>query len=637
MRKLTTRIALVSFALFMLFNMAIAAPISICERFNIDELLLKADETFNLESQDAVILFEGYKERLFADGHKATFVHRIVWISTEWSLDEYADLRVPWDSDRNNLDVFGLRVWTKDRWIDHRPTAIVETLPYEVSHAPDYANLRETMLLHDGVELPCVLEVAYMIDEKEVGNGELDGNYDFQFASPVMISNLILEVPEGKQVNFSAGNGVPTVEKSVKDGFDSYMWTVEQQAAAPVPATNDPAAYLPHVTWSTWGDWDSYGAALKEKFVAKLGLDEKLAELLPEIIEDAVSPSDIAHKIAAFVDDNTTFINYDENWMWSEMRTAGRIYDTGYASGIDRAILASSLMNEAGLETWPVYRSAGFGDINDDVVIATNARMSDIAVWASAEGLEGYYDTHTSTLANGLAPIFGRTIWLPGSEDRPTVRWSGKGESSKFEINATIHYSEEHGRWGGNGFVNSTGGYCLFDEMEGVSNDAEAVIEDIVGGIFDDVQIHGYNPVSFDRFGVSAGFDFCAASKVDGFERRVLSICEPGNGPVATLPGDIHLYTENREAPVALAGNAFQKVQITIELDGLEVVHLPEAVMVENEAGKFELTVVQSDDKVVITRTLNIVKPDYAPEEWAAFKSLLLTETAKKNRTLMFK
>jgi hypothetical protein len=137
---------------------------------DLDRLWAEAQAHYDLEAVDAVLLLESLHVTVAASGDRTTRIHRVVWIGSEVGVDDYADLRVPYNSGNSTLKVTALQTWRDGRWWPAKPaispTAVVETLPFAMARADDYTSMRETMLLHDGVEIPCIMETAYEIAQK---------------------------------------------------------------------------------------------------------------------------------------------------------------------------------------------------------------------------------------------------------------------------------------------------------------------------------------------------------------------------------------------------------------------------------------------------------------------------------------
>jgi len=237
-----------------------------------------------------------------------------------------------------------------------------------------------------------------------------------------------------------------------------------------------------------------------------------------------------------------------------------------------------------------------------------------------------------------LAPIFGKAIWLPGSEDTPKVRWTGKGTTSKVEMTLNVDFCADEKVLYGSGYYNSTGGMCPFDQMEGYDTEAMDFLNSEVSAVLGGSELNSYNPASFDRFNVSTGFKFeTGTMSQDNLDRFVVEIGAPKHSIVGTLPGDIHIYQEKRSTPINIPGDMEQNVVFNIDVSDFELISIPESKKIENGAGMFELVVSNEDGKVKIERKLHLTKANYSAEEWMSLRALLLAESNANNRTLIFK
>ncbi len=635
------------------------AQTSLSGELDIAELVKVADRTFDLDSQDAVILFDGYEVYQLQDERLKRRVHRIVWLSGSSVKGHYADHRIPYDDAHQTFTVEVLRTWRDGEWWDSDTTGIVETLPFAVQKAYDYSTMREMMLLHDGVELPCILEVVYLIEDKAPSSnqqgmiekdypprsaggeskGGAEGLYLFAKEDPVVISQFSLGLPSGGKPHVFASEEVPgvVVETDEELDLDVYTYRMERLPAVPRPHTIDPASYTPHVVWSTWESWQKYGSDLKRSFESALELDDALKDSLEDLLDDARALTEKASLIAEFVKRSTRYINYSERyWIWYP-RKANRTYTTGYGHRLDRAILAAALFREAGFLVFPFYRSEGYGDINEGV--ASTSRMDGIGVWISGKGeVEAYYDPVASKVHNGLSPIFGHTIWIPGSGDKPAVTWRGEGIVSKLEVRLSISYDSEDELWHGRGFYKTTQGFTPFDRMEGLDDQAKDYLQSVVAGVLKGAEVMNYNPVIFNRFTIALGFEFTVPpDEEDSFGRFNLTIGEPAGGILAMVPEDVSLYMEERGSPVRLPGQMEQVVELSLDSEGWGLIYLPEDRTLENDAGSFSLQTVEKDDRIKITRLLNLGRAYYTAGDWDQLRKLLLSDQNERSRTVLLR
>jgi len=183
-----------------------AAPPPPTTAEEVDALLAVARDRLDAEAEDAVLLLDRLREEWTVDGRRVTSVHRLLYVRTDYGADHHADLRVPWDGAHQRLQVHLLRTFrlSDRRWVESGPTARVETLPFAVADAPDYSERRETMLLHDGVELPCVLETAYTIEDARPFRPGADGLWTLSRDEPSVRSELVLASPPGLPLRFTA-------------------------------------------------------------------------------------------------------------------------------------------------------------------------------------------------------------------------------------------------------------------------------------------------------------------------------------------------------------------------------------------------------------------------------------------------
>ncbi len=619
--------------------LAVAEPMSYTGNQDIGELMDRAEDAWDLEDQDAVLLLEGYWESVLEDGRVKQYWHRIVWISTDYAIETFADLRVPYDAQRQELNVKTLRTWRDSRWIDARETAVVETTPYALGHAPAYTNIRETMLLHDGVELPCIMEVAYEIVDKEPYRDGSEGMWLFQKNFPAVNSVLVLDAPQGSDLKIVASPGVPQPEKTLFgksfEGKEFYAYWMEMLEPAPMPETSDPADYLPHASWSTFADWEELGTALAAPFEGDLSVAGALSDTL-EVIEEANgTPLLRAKAIAQFVGRSTKYVSYPSHWFRYDHTAPLEVFNQGYAHRHDRRTLAAALFQAAGLEIWPVRVGKGYGDVDEGV--ATLARMGQPALWVSGRGVEAYYDPASSSLHNGLTPIYGKSIWLPGTDDEPVIRWRGEGEPSEVQLRMDLSYDEEANSWQVDGYYQATSGLCPYGDMEGGNDQSRGTLENVASGVLMGLDVESFSPMNFDRFTVEANFNGTVAlAAEDRFGRHPLVVGSPGHGLLAAMPSDVVLHDGQRGTPVSLPGVMRQVVELHLEPGTLELTHSPEPVVISNELGSVTVELEEVAGKTVYRRVTEINSSRVPARQWPMLRDLLLGETARQHKLMLF-
>jgi len=286
-----------------------ATPESAAGGHDIGELMAAAGEHYDLARLDAVLLLEDLTVTVSAGGRRTT-VHRIAWLGTEIGLNAYGDLRIPNNTGTSTLEVVALRTWMDGRWwpdeSEISPTAVVETTPGAIQSADDYTTMRETMLLHDGIELPCIVETIYTITERRPPEYGFDGLWIFPKADPAVLTRLAVEVPKGMTLHHAEKNGAP--EPALDDSgpdVDTYVWRAEFVDRLARPLVGVPAAYAPHVAWSTWESWAALGETVAASVGRSASLDEALADSVANLIDGRPVPIARAEAVADFINETT--------------------------------------------------------------------------------------------------------------------------------------------------------------------------------------------------------------------------------------------------------------------------------------------------------------------------------------------
>jgi len=613
------------------------AQMSISGQQDISQLMAAARQQYDLKSKDAVILFDGERRQWSADGRLTTYVHRIIWINSDVAINHYGDHRVPYDDANCNFKVVTVRTWRDSTWWETGETGIVETLPYAVDEARDYTNMREMMLLHNGIELPCILELAYTIEDKKPFRGGAEGLWLFEKTDPCVMSWFGMTLPEGVIPNAAATDNARYENATdLKTGMTTHWWKMGPLPARKQPSTADPASYTPHITWSTWKDWSELGNFINGAFEQAMTLDSTLKTKVDSIIENARTAGEKAERLVGFVDQATRLIRYPDHYWLSSPRPATVTYNTAYAHPLDRTVLAGALFAEAGLTTRAILFNNGYGNINED--IPSLARFGDFQVWVSGEDFEACYDPAEGSLTRGLTQIYGHTVWSPGYEDAPTVRLEGDKEANDLYIRIDLDLDAEKDTLSGRGFIVGNNAVNPFDRMSGLDNQAKSFLNMIISGIIEGAEITNYNLSRFDLFNVTAGFDFeLPKIEPDDNDRLPLVIDDPRFGIGSLLPGNVELFDLNRTSPVHLKCLLDQKIELHLNLKGCEPDYLPESKELANVAGLLQLNTNKEEDKIIYSRRLKLSGTYYDSSLWPDFRELMLANNHERNRTFYFK
>ena len=630
-------------AFLMLVNaQAQTASMGVSRGHDLDDLWARARKQFDLEKHDAVLLLESRHGSIMDNGDFVTRIHRVVWISTEVGIDDHADLRIPWNSASSSFEVIALRTWMDDTWWPHESevseTAVVETVPFALALADDYTPMRETMLLHDGVELPCIMETIYEIEERGGAKDGNDGLWVFPQIDPAVLVEFQLSVPSGTTPAIHSANGAPEPEVSSDGGRTTYAWRMENLERIGSPRIDHPAAYAPSIAWSTWGSWEALGGKITSSFDEAAVLNDALVDSLSNRLEDEPSNLAKARAIGSLIDEWTRSIHYDSGYWRFSPRPAMRTWETAYGHGLDRAVLAAALLRAAGFDAEPVFRAAP-AEVGDLDIPALHP-FGTIAVLVEGLRLNAVLDPVEGSLEHANSWMYGRAVWKPAKG--ADIRLPGDGHDnpefwSRIDLALTIVPGEE-GDWKGSGFMSADGIFCPYDEMAGLESEAHSFLNRMVGSVLPGARVSGFNPEAFGSYHVTVGFEFVLeAPEADEHGRCRIAVGDPSAGIATAIPADAHLYDEMRSSPVLLPGKMHQNIELRIAAGDREIVYLPEPRKIANEAGSYTLAVDNEDGWVTIGRELSLDQTRIEPGEWPALRALLLEESDAMARTILMK
>ena len=624
------KVIVLVFAISLLAGMSIASEMGISSGHDLDELWTRAQADFDLSKEDAVLLLESRHVTLDTDGTLATRVHRVVWIGTSVGIRGYADLRVPWNTATSRLDVEVLRTWMDGRWWPDESviseTAVVSTLPYAVNRADDYTSMRETMLLHDGVELPCIMETAYTITE--TGLPGAGGLFVMPQRDASVRTEFQLKVPGAVDPKFEIFNAqeLPTI--SDETGSRVWSWRVENVPALRTPLSGASAAYEPAVVWSTWTDWTTLRDHWRGIFDEAAVLDEALTDSLQTWIEDAPSPWSRVQAVVDQVNKSVRAVHYSDRFWTYQPRPAVRTWETAYGHPLDRAVLTAALLRSAGYEVTPIFVGRGNRLVGEEVPRLRGLGSLHLSIKGDPAGL---YDPDRGVLS-GQAPLIGLPLWRTDQYVEPFL--GNSPWPHRFEVTVTLEPGEE-GFWKGTGQFQGSGVFCPQGDMAGMGDGARDYLAGVIGAVIPGATLNRTNPEIFHQHQVVFGFGLDAEKpEAENSGRTRLVVGAPAHGLMSRAAG-VHLYEENRSSPVMLPAAMEQWVKIRIKTDGDGEYFLPAELSLVNEAGEFTVNTTEKDGWITIERELKLNSDSYPAEMWPQLRALLLEDADPVHGTIL--
>lgn len=609
---------------------ALAAGMGTSAGHDLDALWASAQKMYDTAQEDAIILLDSRTTTVGDEGTVVTRVHQVVWIATSRGIRDYADLRVPWNSATSTLEVEKLRTWMDGRWWPDAEkisdTAVVETLPYAVALADDYTTLRETMLLRDGVELPCIMETAYTIAVQGPPTAGADDVFVFPGRDPVVRSECLVRVPVGVDVKWEALNGAPEPVVT-ENGVTELAWTMDRAGALKLPVTKQPEAYEPTVIWTTWESWEALLREFGEAVEAAAVLDGALADSVAVLTAGLPDGVERVKAVIDFAERTVRPVHTDHQPWRLAPRSAQRTYETGYGHALDRAVYLVALLNRLETVYWPgpqvALARAGRARVAGD--LPRFADLASVLVAPDPGPASLLYDVDREQLRDpdGLDVV---RVQYPADSTRDTdVRSLGR---------CSIDISLQPGpdEWTGSGTLLVSGPFRDEARWQASDKSVAATVESMISGMLADLTILDVQSAAgSDHLAVRFTVGIPAPEEAEDGTCRVV-VGAPGAGILARLPHHIQAGVADRESPLMLDVGGVQEVTLRFKLGDASVAWSPPASSMRNSAGTFAVTVNEDRGWLTYGRTLQVFG---ATGTWPDLRALLLEEMDPANGAIV--
>ncbi|MHC4871546.1 MAG: DUF3857 domain-containing protein [Planctomycetota bacterium] len=290
---------------------------------------------------------------LNSDGTKSEVVHYVVKILDQDGVKEMTTLALPYEKERENLEILEARVLRRDGRIEAGK-------PVSGSVRKDVYTYR--YLQFSPLSVGDIIEVAYKTSEFRRGFfGDYFGEiYFFKRFFPVITSRYILKRPANKQVYINLTKDEKILQKERYEGnIKITEWEMNNLPAVELepfmPAKMELSPVVQAGTFRTWeelSDW--YWHLIKKQY----RMTPEIRRRLKFITAGKETP---AEKISAIY-----------NWVTKEVRNVGwefgvhgyKPYNTGsvfkrrFGDCKDKAALVNVMAEEAGLKAYPVLLRA---------------------------------------------------------------------------------------------------------------------------------------------------------------------------------------------------------------------------------------------------------------------------------------
>lgn len=567
---------------------------------------------------DAVVLFDSLVVSLDGENRVARRRHRAVMLFTDNAINRYGDPRILFDTATQELSVIAARVYMRDGTIvDTQKNGINQTTPFALDHAPGYADWQETVVTHVGIEKGCVAELHYVIRDKASAPWR-SGVEIFCSEDPVQVRVLEIRGPGASNLKSASMNGAPAAEKTA-DGI--WRWTVRDIAGrTPFDGGVWEGDYFPVVCYSASASWAEVLPGLAGLFAGKSNDTAYFAPIADRATKDLRSDVDKVLAIHHLALDCVSSIRAPFGLFAAAPRDARRIYESGYAGPLDRAVLLAAMLEAAGFDAVPDLVSAGKSW--QDVAAAPeifNAILVAVKV-GDGELLLGPGTSYERDPAFGFA---GRTLARLDGQCAIVHLPARDAADSRSSLDLVLEPGPDGGL-AGSGAAVLTGLFSPYYLLKGTGSEAEDFVRARVKALFGGAELMSWNPQKLGETRTEIAFSFTVKlpDKSSG-ERLYLAMPRPFE---AGLAGIDRVHPER-----SIVADAVKVEPCTLEVScaieppkGWKIVALPRRSDCRNDVGSAGVSAYAAPEgRTVCAKTLVFACDSVRPADYAKLRSLI--------------
>ncbi len=505
--------------------------------------------------------------------------------------------------------------------------AFNEVLPGFAANAPAYNKLREMVITHAGTERNAVLNIDYMLHSKKGFYPCLMGNEMLCEVEPVKELTFIIRVPSESKLNFSILNNTAKPVITKEGDFQVYTWKFTNvQAISTEDFQKSGNDLYPRILFSTAKNRsDLYKEFLKQASFS-YGLNTDMKNVVAAISAENKEKADVILKLQEKVVTELRLYPVPLRYTGFTCRTAQETWNSNGGTPIEKAVLLTALLKEAGVEANPVFmiRNSLY-----DESIGSLLDFEDILVKAELPGSGPVYLSVNTLNPQNLLLYSPERVFIELRQGDIAVEKSTSFKN-KISLTGTFTVNEKKQLSGEISFSedNGTNPYLMLLRDK---NKAKSLFS---GGLSSsDLKDTGTTKIGITessiRFTVQKDKPFRSDSDYYFFQLPVLT-----NG-IESL--GIHLLPKDRTTPLEIASVMEESNDFTYVLPDKMKPFIPnEKMELKNNAGSFSFVVNTKGQKVVVHKSLKLEKRLIRPEEYPEFKSLLDHWNADRYREVVF-
>ncbi|MGA3014534.1 MAG: DUF3857 domain-containing protein [Bacteroidales bacterium] len=580
------------------------------------------------ENYDAVYLQLKKEYTLNPDGSMDFRYMKKLKLQTYRSFNSlYGETFIPYNPDYQSLKINEAYTIMADGKKNPSPAnAYNEVLPRFAANAPAYNNLREMVVTHTGTERNAIINLDYELHSKKGFYPCLMGNELLAELEPIKELSFVIKVPLECKLKYSILNStaVPIITK--ENNFQVYTWKFTN---IPAISTEDFQKggddLYTKILFSTAENRSALYKDVLQNSPFSFVLNDEMKKAVAAIIKENQEKSAILLKLQDKVINEFRLYPIPIKITGFSCRTPEQIWNSNGGTPLEKAVLLSALLKEAGIESEPALMvkstlfNESIGSLSDIEDILVKATLPDGPIYLSLNSLN----------PQDLLYCFPERVFIELNQGGIKVEKTSSYKN-ELSLNGTLTVNEKNQLSGDVSFTESKGTnpylMLLHDKNKAKS---------LVGG---GITSSDLQDLSITKSGIKESTVVIAIRGEKAFRKDsdyyFFQLPLLTNG-IESL--GIHLLTKDRTTPLEISSPIEENYNFVIFLPEKMKLFLPnEKKEIKNDEGSFIYEIKTEGNKTIIHKSIKLEKQLIETSEYADFKSLLDHWNANHYRELVF-
>lgn len=585
---------------------------------------------------DAVIEVWEQHWTLNQDGSTEYHNKQHVRLNNDRSYDEFADPRITYNVDTDELQIINARVKRADgTYRELQDYSHVFVSPDESAGWPAFAAIRQHLVVLGGIEPGCLAELEFRIRSKPGTRPYVAADLRLTSHYPILKRVVSVATPTDVEVTYKTSGPAKDAEPQIdaRDGMRTLRWQFEHLPAVPHESASPPwQTGCPRLSFSSAGDAEAWFKKVLAQIEDAADESELISKAVEDWIEDQREPSDKLRALQEKLAGTFNFVDFPVAWRPARPRPASEVFDTSYGLPREAAAVLLALARAADLPAAPgvlcanhefVHEAPQCGMVANYVVVLDGPQPE---IW----------DAHHGRIVRDAHWAGYNLMWYRGGELQHTAlpAWTAANDS-RCDLHGKVTLKDD-GTYDGELTLRTSG---LFVSVEQLSSNGsqKGRIERMLDHVLPGARVESF---SIERL---SDHEFVASAKIksgEALEKQAecYELAFAGSGPFSTEI-DLPLSNGHRKNAVWLAGPFDQQVQFEVEWpEKWTIEAVPGSVeRVEGKWGAVVQQVATDDHSLTLRRHTRVNQRSLPADEFLVLRAPLNEMHSDYARLLMLK